>query len=681
MTSHEVGAKIETAPITNTTPSKQPPSWSAPLAIVVLGALSYSNSFHGPFIFDDMIMITNNSGIRELWPPWHSMFAPLLISRPIIALSLAVNYAISGLDPWSYHAFNLISHILAGLALFGIVRRALLSDPLRERFGSASTPLALAVAIIWLVHPLQTESVTYVIQRCESLMGLFYLVTLYCAIRSFHSPRKALWYSAAIAASAAGMLSKQVMATAPLLVLLYDAMFESGSFKKALQVRRYFYGGLAGTWAVLLGALLASPANSTAGFEVKVISSFDYFISEFGVIVYYLRLVFRPDPLVFDYMWPAAKSIREILPFGIIIGALAAATVWALIRRKPAGFLGAWFFGILSLTSTIMPFADLAFEHRMYLPIAAPIALVVIGGYDLIRRWSSAAPAREPALKWAGAALTLIVIALLAAGTVQRNAEYQSDLVMWAGVVKERPANWRARNNLGKLLARRGLFEDAAEQFTEACKENPYSADAHTNLGSALWLVGNFEESKFHLNEGVRLGPKNAWAHYNLANALSLEGKSDDAADHFRKAIEGDPENAGAYFSLGLVLERQGNFAEGASTFATAVKLEPGSYAALSHLAICLALRDDSNREEAVRLAEKAVAMTREQQPLPLDALAVAIAETGRFQDALLLEQRALEMASAANSKEMAAVIQARLERYRAGAAWRPQAQSAPKPQ
>ena len=145
----------------------------AALLIVCVGTLFYLDSFQGAFIYDERNFITNNPAIRRVWPPWQVLLAPINVNRPLIGLSNAINYAISGLDPWSYHALNLIIHLLAALALFGVVRRTLGAEALARRFGKSSTALALAVALIWMVHPLQTQSVTYVIQRCESLMGMF----------------------------------------------------------------------------------------------------------------------------------------------------------------------------------------------------------------------------------------------------------------------------------------------------------------------------------------------------------------------------------------------------------------------------------------------------------------------------------------------------------------------------
>jgi protein O-mannosyl-transferase len=157
-----------------------------PLLVVAAGLLAYHNSFTGPFILDDVLSIPDNPTIRHLWPISQVLSPPALAGvggRPVVNLSLAINYAFDGTEVWGYHALNLAIHILAGLTLFGIVRRTLLQPMLRGRFGAVADGLAMATAVIWVVHPLQTEAVTYLSQRAESLMGLFYLLTLYCFIR------------------------------------------------------------------------------------------------------------------------------------------------------------------------------------------------------------------------------------------------------------------------------------------------------------------------------------------------------------------------------------------------------------------------------------------------------------------------------------------------------------------
>src|ERR1022692_1539631 len=203
-----------------------------PLMVVAAGLLAYHNSFTGPFIFDDFYSIEDNPTIHHLWPIWQTLSpprigAPTVEGRPLVNLSLAINYALGGYRLWGYHALNLTIHILAALTLFGIVRRTLLQPRLQERFGAAADGLALAVAVLWMVHPLQTESVTYIIQRAESLMGLFYLLTLYCFLRAAGAggPGRFWWLAASVFACLLGMATKEVMVSAPLVVLLYDRTF------------------------------------------------------------------------------------------------------------------------------------------------------------------------------------------------------------------------------------------------------------------------------------------------------------------------------------------------------------------------------------------------------------------------------------------------------------------------
>ena len=220
--------------------------------------------------------------------------------RPVECLTLALNYALGGLNVWGYHAFNLTVHLVSALVLFGILRRTFEGEKLRDRFGAAAIWLAAAIALIWEVHPLQTESVTYIVQRSELLMGLFLLLTLYCTLRGSQSSRPRAWYLAAVVSCALGMGSKEVMVGAPLIVLLYDRVFLASSFRELWQRRIGLYIGLAATW-LILAVLVARTLHPATGFGIEGLTSWDYLKTEAGVIVYYLRLCFWPHPLVIDY--------------------------------------------------------------------------------------------------------------------------------------------------------------------------------------------------------------------------------------------------------------------------------------------------------------------------------------------------------------------------------------------
>jgi protein O-mannosyl-transferase len=551
----------------------RPPFWQSrgfvPLAVTLISlaaAACYSNSFAGAFVFDDHPFIETNPYIRSLWPPGQALFGVNNISRPLVGYSLAVNYWLSGLSPWSYHALNLLIHIAAALALFGLVRRTLQSPRLAERYATLAGPLALVIALIWAVHPLQTQAVTYVIQRCESLMGMCYLLTVYCAVRSFTASQPARWVVAAAVACVAGMLSKQVMVTAPLMVLLFDHLFFSSSAVAALRRNWQLYAALAAGWLALLATMLAAPVNDTAGFGVKSITPLQYLISEFSVICHYLRLALLPTSLAFDYDWAKAPSLIAALPYAIPVCLCVALVAYALYRRAPSAIFGAWFLLILSVTSTVMPFDDLAFEYRIYLPLAAVIAGVVFGGVELWRRALAPRLAGGKAMSLNGGSLafllTLALVLVYGGQTFARNQDYKSEIALWADTVVKRPKNARARNNFGYQLQRQGRLPEAIAQYTEAIALNQSYGQALYNRGTACKEVGDLGQAERDLNEAVRLNPSSADAHNNLGSVLASRGDFEAGAAHFRRAFELKPAFIDARLNLAAALLAQGHFTE-----------------------------------------------------------------------------------------------------------------------
>ena len=349
--------------------------------IVFAAALAYGNSGSGAFVLDDEPSILDNSSIRHLWPIWKVLtpaHGGMTVSgRPLVNLSLAVNYALGGLDRSGYHLFNLIVHILAGLVLFGVVRRTL--DPgvpaLPAKASTLSCNfLALAIALLWTLHPMQTESVTYIIQRAEAMMGLFYLLTLYCFIR-YAGGRDCLaarvaaagdgaqnvgmagegalrgnapagfpsgspeagragvsrlpWAWLAIVFCLFGMACKEVIVSAPVIVFLYDRTFISGSFREAWRRRRGFYFWLASSWA-WLAWLVAQSGNrgGTSGWGTGV-SPGGYWLTQFPAIARYLRLSVWPHPLIFDYGTIWVRSAWTVLPSAFAVFLLGGVTAFS----------------------------------------------------------------------------------------------------------------------------------------------------------------------------------------------------------------------------------------------------------------------------------------------------------------------------------------------------------------
>ena len=345
---------------------RQRASWSVVLSlalVAVIGVYAYAGSFRGLFVLDERTAMIENPNIRSLRTAFTAPPGVGLGGRPVVSLSFALNYALApaqGRDAFTppppgyppeatdlfyrnlrgYHATNLAVHVLTALAIFGITRRTLGGERLRGTFGFAATSLAFVIAAVWVAHPLTTGSVTYVAQRVESLMGLFYAATLYFAIRALDGPRTWLWPAAAVVACALGMGTKEVMVSAPIMVALYDWVFmsaEAGGFAAIWRRRWRLYAGLAATW-ILLAVLVASVSRSASvGFYLQGWTPWLYLQTQAGVIVYYLRLVFVPWPMVLDYEWPAVRSLTEVLPQAALLSLLFLATGWGIVgaRRRP----------------------------------------------------------------------------------------------------------------------------------------------------------------------------------------------------------------------------------------------------------------------------------------------------------------------------------------------------------
>ncbi len=573
--------------------------WCA-AAIAAAGVLVYLNSFAGVFIYDDLREIVESRRIRDLAGVWGN--------RPLVALSLALNFRFGGLDPWGYHLVNLVVHVLAGLTLFGVVRRTLRLERFGERLRRGASWYALTVGLVWTVHPLQTESVTYVIQRAESMMGLFYLLTIYCLIRGSGASRPWPWYAAGIAACLLGMASKPVMVTAPLVAILYDRVFLSGSLAEVFRRRWGVYAGLCGTWLLLvvtgtLGAIVASDPGRpvTAGFGYDGATPLAYALTQPGVLLHYAWLVVWPHPLCLDYDWPIARSFSAVAGPGLIIVVVLAASVWSFRRRSWLGFLGVSFFVILAPTSSIVPFAHAAFEHRMYLPLAALIASLVIGADALLARWYGRL-AVSPVVAWrVNAGFVLAVVATLGVLTMQRNRDYHSAYRMWADVMVHRPLNPRPYTEIANIVFEQGQTEPAIELYQHAIRLDPGDHLAHDNLAAVFLQVGSTAEAIEHARAAVTLRPDNHRARCTLANALIAGGDLQEGLPHLYEAVRLRPHDPWSQSNLGrgLALEAEQLAEQDAGEagrkldqavehLVEAIRLEPDLPQAVNYLAFVL---------------------------------------------------------------------------------------------
>jgi tetratricopeptide (TPR) repeat protein len=528
-------------------------------------AAVYWAGLHGAFVFDDVDSIPANASIREFSSALAPPAGATVSGRPFLNLSFALNYAASGVDPLGYHALNLAIHALAALALFGIVRRTLATPAGGSHERRACIAVAFAVALLWALHPLQVESVEYIVQRAESLMGLLYLLTLYAFIRHAEGGRSATaWASVAFGCCLLGMATKEAMATAPLIVFLYDRTFISGSFRGAWQRHGKVLLSLAACWLPLgLQMAYSGGRSGTAGFGSGV-SWWAYGLEQLKAVFLYLRLAAWPRPLVGDYGRVLTAGPLEAAAYGAGMIVLVAGTLVLLVRRPALGFLGAWFLGILAPSSSIVPVAtEIVALHRMYLPLAA----VVVGGVLALRA------ALGGGRLFQGAVLGIALA--LAAVTARRIRVYEGPFAFWSDVAIKEPGNAGAWNNLGLVEAEAGNPAGAAADFRRALAIVPTFATAHFNLGKSLLAAGQPVDAALQLEEALQYLPRDPAVHQQLGRAFAATHDAGAAVRELNEAIALDPDRADVWFDLGVVMEQKGVTGGALQCYAKAVELNP----------------------------------------------------------------------------------------------------------
>jgi tetratricopeptide (TPR) repeat protein len=486
--------------------------------------------------------------------------------------------------------------------------------------------------------------VTFLAQRVESLMGFFYVATLYAAIRSAESDFRAnRWTAAAIAACALGMATKETMIGAPVMVALWLWTCRPGI--SLLKAPRTLLLGLAGTMIIAIALGVSGARSGSAGFGVEGWPWWSYLRTQAGVIVHYLRLAFWPHPLVFAYDWLPAPSWMAVLPQIVLLEVLGVATLVALFRRWPIGLLGAWFFLILAPSSSIVPIAtEVAAEHRMYLPLAAVIAAIVLtveAGFRFSGRaieagfrFSRSGDEGPPVLaveKRNPASTLLVVLAIpLAVATYDRNRVYASAEGIAAATVRDRPENALAQLTYGTYLAGQNRFAEA---------------EPHLRAALSLPLSPFTDESK-----------SRSLGHFYLGLALRGQGRNDDAARELALALAAREDFDRAYPLLAEAQLDQKRPAAAVATLERALARRPDDPALLKRVAWVLATSSDSavrNAAGAVRYAEHGVAVTDSRDPVALDVLAAALAEVGQFDQAMAALAKAAELVRTGGPAEL----------------------------
>ena len=578
-------------------PPRRDMLWLSILAAVVISI--YAGTLTSPFIFDDISNIRDNPHIRIpdlrieniVWAGFHSP----LSNRPVANISFALNYFLHGYNLVGFHVVNILIHIASGILLYFFGKATIETPVLRTRYAKFGW-IPFFTAFIWLVHPLQTQSVTYLIQRMNSLAVMFYVLSMLLYVKfRFNRQRRTKWLLMAgcVLAGALACGTKEIAITLPGFILLYEWYFFQGLSWQWVQ--RHLLA-LIGTALLLIVMALIYFENEPLAGILNSYSERDFtlvqrVLTQYRVVIFYISLLIWPNPsrLSLDHDFTLSYSltnpITTLLSITIII-ALFIAAVWTAKREPLISFGILWFFGNLVIESSVIGL-ELVFEHRNYLPSM----MVILCLTALVFRHSK--------LAWQGALALCLVGILFTAWTFERNKVWADEITLYQDCVKKAPAKARPYNNLGAALMRAGRLGEAVQQFQSALAIKSDFGDAHYNLGLALSRQGLLDAGIQHFDEALKLEPNNVKALNNMGVAQAMQGRYDQAALYFEAALKLNPQDADLLNNLGYSLKQSGNSDGAARQFIQALTLNPRHAGA--HHNLGLILMDRGQNEAAAR--------------------------------------------------------------------------------
>jgi len=526
------------------------------LFIMVIGFVSYSNTFHSPFYVDDTIYITENPIIKDL----RHFLEPSAVKEYVILggqnysqlkmryiglLTFALNYRINGDNVTGYHIVNLAIHLTNAVILYLLILSCI--GVLRRDFQTSST-VPFLVAMLFVSHPIQTQAVTYLTQRFVLLACMFYLLCLLSYVKSrlaSSSLRKSFYYVGALVFAILAMKTKEIAFTLPITLALYEIMFLNGKPKRrALYLSPFFLTMLSIPLSLInfnssIVDILKGVEDSTH--VLSNLSRWDYLITQFTVVVTYIRLLFLPVNQNFDYDYPTYHSLfYPQVFFSLILLLLILVTGLYLNYRnkrndpfiKLIAFGIFWFFITLSVESSLIPIGDVIFEHRVYLPSAGFFMVVVPSAFLLKEKLTDKIPMLQKAI----IPSLVFLICILSVMTFKRNEVWQDETRFWEDVVSKSPGKARPHYSLGLPYRMHGRLDEAVEQYQIASCLDPHFIDVHNALGIVYGEQRRYDDAIREYRAELQNYPQNFNAHENLAMVYFKQGRFKDASDEYQTA-------------------------------------------------------------------------------------------------------------------------------------------------
>jgi len=560
------------------------------LVLVAVIGLAYGNTFLNAFHFDDIPSILEKPWIRGLDKIPQFLFS--FFQRPLVILSFNINYAVSEFSVWSYHLFNIIFHVLATLLVYQLAHRAL--DYLKEfspQKGFAFFPFY--VAMIFALHPLNTQSVTYISSRSSLLVTVFYLGSLILFFKGFkpwkETGRKR-WghFLGSGICFLLGGFSKETIVTLPAMLFLFHFYFISRETPKAWIATN-------AKWIFLLAIpLLAFVGYKqlAAGGLLSASSAYlqpgTWFLTQTSVVPFeYFRKMLFPFnmnididfPILSDWLqsesWLGMVVLGLFIIFWVRISSHSSETDSLEAGRRCVGFGMAWILLTLLPTSSFIPLLDVAVEHRTYLPVVG-FVFMFAGGFGCVRTWCKEVSPRFsfPATKLVNSCAVLILLCF-SIGVIIRNGDWKDEVTLWTDAKKKSPNLVRPYNNVGEAYDKLGKYDEAIVEFEGALKIEPNYFFGLNNLGNIYGKQRKLPQAIGYFQRALEQKPDYSPAHYNLARAFHLTGKRQEAAESYRKAIKSNPYFEQAFYNLAYLAMELSLFDEAIQNFKKFLAMQP----------------------------------------------------------------------------------------------------------
>ncbi|MEE3348115.1 MAG: tetratricopeptide repeat protein [Nitrospinota bacterium] len=560
------------------------------LVLVAVIGLAYGNTFLNAFHFDDIPSILEKPWIRGLDKIPQFLFS--FFQRPLVILSFNINYAFSEFSVWSYHLFNIIFHVLATLLVYQLAHRVL--DYLKEfspQKGFAFFPFY--VAMIFALHPLNTQSVTYISSRSSLLVTVFYLGSLILFFKGFktwkETGRKG-WghFLGSGICFLLGGFSKETIVTLPAMLFLFHFYFISRETPKAWIATN-------AKWVFLLAIpLLAFVGYKqlAAGGLLSASSAYlqpgTWFLTQTSVVPFeYFRKMLFPFnmnididfPILSDWLqsesWLGMVVLGLFIIFWVRISSHSSETDSLEAGRRCVGFGMAWILLTLLPTSSFIPLLDVAVEHRTYLPVVG-FVFMFAGGFGCVRTWCKEVSPRFsfPATKLVNSCAVLILLCF-SIGVIIRNGDWKDEVTLWTDAKKKSPNLVRPYNNVGEAYDKLGKYDEAIVEFEGALKIEPNYFFGLNNLGNIYGKQRKLPQAIGYFQRALEQKPDYSPAHYNLARAFHLTGKRQEAAESYRKAIKSNPYFEQAFYNLAYLAMELSLFDEAIQNFKKFLAMQP----------------------------------------------------------------------------------------------------------